>query len=583
MTCSVEQLHLHVAACELGVSFGCFPGEDKVWVSGGCRAGFRCGGFNGTTGLCPAQPRLDGHRSNCTCDHLERQEVYKPPPPRGTSKQVEEPASSTSGVCGQPPYGIGCNLTKLERYQKGLVPAYTSIMYSSHPQSAKGGQGAPRFEYDYFTSANIESMRNLGFFRSDARDCEESDGTICPRSSCTLSEDKSPEPLGGTRGGGTLGAGTLGAGTRGEGTRGAGTRGGASCTCNGGSHVSLVVRDALVPAALCMKAQLQRLGSVCPYVIVHDLLSDPSLARLQHAFGSRHLFALADLKSAAEASSRNASISSSARLVTNASTSETAAAGHEAMPDAPAPAGGHAMSSGRSDERTSGGSTGRKSTSSHEAGRRLYEADVYNPVTKMFLYALPRTRFPVALSLDVDLLLLANPDRLLCSAWNGSMAAEPCFEPPIRYHAKWAGFGTGYFLFRPDSNGDDMRHMMHVMANGLRIRPTKLPRVCESIHTDQSKLNAALAGRISVISHANQLCQPAWYHFFGEPKPWAELQAPLHVASRPNASQVVGALVHPASTDKTSADKTKREKHGKNDGRYAAAYVQQCAPFFHAQ
>ena len=67
-----------------------------------------------------------------------------------------------------------------------------------------------------------------------------------------------------------------------------------------------------------------RLGSVCPYVIVHDLLSGPSLARLQHAFGSRRLFALEDLKSAAEASSRNASISSSARLVTNASTSETA-------------------------------------------------------------------------------------------------------------------------------------------------------------------------------------------------------------------------------------------------------------------
>ena len=55
--------------CELGVSFGCWPGAtDRMWVASGCRASFTCGGVG--TGLCPQSRSLNFDRLqlNCSCD-----------------------------------------------------------------------------------------------------------------------------------------------------------------------------------------------------------------------------------------------------------------------------------------------------------------------------------------------------------------------------------------------------------------------------------------------------------------------------------------------------------------------------------
>lgn len=65
------------AACTPNVSYGCYEHEDKIWVSRGCRSGFRCGGFPGGTGLCPAgnswlrpaAAMAEAHGySNCSCN-----------------------------------------------------------------------------------------------------------------------------------------------------------------------------------------------------------------------------------------------------------------------------------------------------------------------------------------------------------------------------------------------------------------------------------------------------------------------------------------------------------------------------------
>jgi hypothetical protein len=396
---------------------------------------------------------------------------------RSGDAEVMAPPSAPPELC-VPPLGAGCDKSQTQRYQaewaaRHAGPAgWMQTHYRQHSASRErsGDASMPQFAYDYWTAANIQDMSALGFFERHDHPCSAGEGLppiqtqLCPQLSCRRQEGLSSTAHAQK----------------------------APSACNGGSIISLVVGDALASAALCMQHQLRRVGSVCPYVLVYDLLSEGALERLRRAFGPWQLIALVDLQRAAwhNASGREAA----PRLVSLTNEHELHSRG----------ADGH----------------GSRHSSSRGGSRRLWELSGVNPTTKVYLYALPAARFPVALVLDVDLLILTNPDGLLRHRWHGAMAAEPCWEPMIRYHAKWSGFNTGYFLLRPDPHGADLRAITQLMSKPIR---DTFPRVCESVVTDQSKLNAAFAGRVSVLSHAHVLCQHGWYHFAGEPKPWAAM------------------------------------------------------------
>ena len=156
--------------------------------------------------------------------------------------------------------------------------------------------------------------------------------------------------------------------------------------------VTMVSGNHLVPAALCMHKQLQMVASKYPYHIVYDdvvaKLPESSLAKLQDTFGPGGMVPISTLlppriKSSAAASSQ-----------------------------------------------------------SH--GRRLY-VSWHTELThlKVWLWALPPERYPQALSIDLDMLVLSNFDHFLTTTLppHSLIGGKLC-------KTLW-GFSTGIFLFRP--------------------------------------------------------------------------------------------------------------------------------------
>ena len=150
---------------------------------------------------------------------------------------------------------------------------------------------------------------------------------------------------------------------------------GKNCS-SGGSFISIVKTDQYVPAALCLQNQLRHLGSVCPLTLVYDesTVSEEPLARLRRAFGSRRLIALSDLVARAEPAVRHAQ-------------------------------GGGRARGKRLRRRAGHLTTGNRST---RAGPAL--AWELRTLQKLWLWSLPKRRYPVVAFIDLDMLVLANLD-----------------------------------------------------------------------------------------------------------------------------------------------------------------------------
>ena len=250
--------------------------------------------------------------------------------------------------------------------------------------------------------------------------------------------------------------------------------------CRGGSFVSMVAGDAFVAAALCMHQQMQLVRSVCPYILVYDdvrrPLSNASMQLLTESFGSEALFPVSGLMRAVGPLETTSTIDDDGH-----SPGQAEKALKESVP------------------------------SPH--GRRLY-SDSMLTLGKVWLWALPPTRVPVAFHVDLDMLLLENIDDVLSTPIDGPIMGKLCSK---------SGFSTGIFLFRPNAS-------LLAGIGDLIQKKSRLPRVCEQHATDQSILNAALWRQFRQLPEGprynyhpkGSICDVARIvHFSGEPKPWA--------------------------------------------------------------
>lgn len=173
--------------------------------------------------------------------------------------------------------------------------------------------------------------------------------------------------------------------------------------CNGGTFVALVSGEAYTSAALCLRHQLTRVGTVCPVHLVVDdraerQLSDNAGLQLQRAYGRRRILSLVSLIEAARQQLQ------------------------------PQGAAGRRLLAGR--------------FSQHHA------ATVDAMSAKMWLWALPADRFKLVVFLDLDIVVTRSVDELLLRglASNVSMRAVPCGADK---RAGSAMFNSGVFAFRP--------------------------------------------------------------------------------------------------------------------------------------
>ena len=211
-----------------------------------------------------------------------------------------------------------------------------------------------------------------------------------------------------------------------------------------GSFVSLLTTDAYVEAALCLHTQLRLLKSTCPLVLVYDdaYLSAAALSRLQQSFAANHLLPLSSLieRSAAQI----------ARARQTVCTSRKCAKG------------------------------GRLTNNSYRASGGLLEV---HSVKKIWLWALPSTRFPIACYLDLDVLITSNLDALI----EGPTSFELAAVQAVGCSSGLNVFNAALLVFRPSLS----------RLESLLRRERSYERVgqaCENAITDQSVLNAEFRG-----------------------------------------------------------------------------------------
>lgn len=156
----------------------------------------------------------------------------------------------------KPPFG--CDPVAVAQYKARYAPAVRKItvgMYQQHPAYRAKASAEPEFEYDFWTRATIDALRaddywherknasDAALFLSERRvhSCSASaaSSTPAPATSASASSESASVP-----------STPIDAAPHG--------------LCNGGTLASLLIGDALVPAALCMLRQLRRVNSECP-------------------------------------------------------------------------------------------------------------------------------------------------------------------------------------------------------------------------------------------------------------------------------------------------------------------------------
>ena len=167
-------------------------------------------------------------------------------------------------------------------------------------------------------------------------------------------------------------------------------------TCRRNStYATLINSDSYVGAALCLRAQLRRVRSACPLLLLFDdrlgRMSAEAVETLRNAFGTEQMTSIATLASASSAWT------------------------HEQYP---------------------------RHTSRMQSGRRLY-AEVSQTHAKVFVWALP---FERVVYLDLDVLLLANIDDVFEVELTPRqhLAATACPGSPY--------FVAGFMLLRPHAS-----------------------------------------------------------------------------------------------------------------------------------
>jgi hypothetical protein len=243
--------------------------------------------------------------------------------------------------------------------------------------------------------------------------------------------------------------------------------------CDGGSFVSLITRNSLALAALCLRRQLESWRSRCPHILVYEKasLSEHVISRLRAGFGARNMVELEALIA------RAASVAAAARQA------------------------------GRL-RQSLGGRAGRL-TRVEPATRLPRFSD--ESLKKLWLWALPPERYKRVCYLDVDVLLRANVDALLApslllgspsQAGRSSPVEAPSpVEPPHLSRAYELAavpavgcsvnvFNGGILVLRPSL----------AALRALLVRERTYERVglaCEPGFTDQSLLNAQYRGGCS--------------------------------------------------------------------------------------
>lgn len=154
---------------------------------------------------------------------------------------------------------------------------------------------------------------------------------------------------------------------------------------NNGSFVTWLSGRSHLNAALCLRRQLIRVRSLCPLLLVYDDNTVPSEAR-------------------------------------------------EALERAYGAANVISISSLRH-------------STSENPGRRLYQT-VQTTLPKLWIWALPPTRYPRLFYMDLDVLVNSNIDDLLAFEFNTTVAAVPC--PPSAWYGKHPRFNAGVLLLKPD-------------------------------------------------------------------------------------------------------------------------------------
>lgn len=249
-----------------------------------------------------------------------------------------------------------------------------------------------------------------------------------------------------------------------------------------GSFVTMVSGDAYAIAALCLRSQLSLLKSSCLLTLVYDdgiflpPLSAALLAKLEAAFGRRHMLPLSWLRSAA---------ADTAARVANATCLHPR---RERYPSLCRDAGLLGRMSDVSSAAAPRVETTYEPPNVH--GRRLYATGMHALTrAKLWLWALPTTRFPRAVFLDADLLVLSNLDALF-DVDLGSHALAGVSVPrdgPAGCRLSPNVFSSALFVFRPSL----------ATLEALLQRERTYERVgqaCEIKITDQSILASHLRG-----------------------------------------------------------------------------------------
>ena len=217
---------------------------------------------------------------------------------------------------------------------------------------------------------------------------------------------------------------------------------GSSCD---GSFVTLITTDSYMEAAVCLRKQLRLVKSICDIVLVYDdaALSAASVATLQSAFD-----AMVPLTS-----------------LVNRSHAQIARARQESLSVRGKAFAGRLTGEGR------GGGLAAQS------------------MLKVWLYALPASRFPLVCFLDLDLLITTSIDHLLHESVlsDGGVEMHLAAVPATGCASGRNIFNSALLCFRPS--------LTRLEALLRRERSyDRLGQACENGFTDQSLLNAEFRG-----------------------------------------------------------------------------------------
>ncbi len=268
--------------------------------------------------------------------------------------------------------------------------------------------------------------------------------------------------------------------------------------CAGGAFVSLISGPRYINAALCLARSLDRVASVCPYMLVHDdrpsmALPADQLQRVTLVLGPSNVIPVTALFS------RLPNVEHRIRLNFTLYESFTATSTRSI----PSPT---------------------KTPPAASAGRRLYSgssgAELFVTHLKLWLFALPFAR---VIALDVDMVVVQNIDFLMAYEFPEHVAAVDACA---------GAFNSGLMIIKPS-----LSHLRSML--GLAKHAMHLKRACEIKPGDQSILNAHFRhGRwhrlpISLATKfkgkTNETWRkhdPALLHFSSEPKPWDAKHAP---------------------------------------------------------